>query len=146
MSTEELVRSKTKVGIVGLGDQGTPIALCLIKAGWPLFLHARRPEVCDRFVQCGATYVPLLALGCHCDIVLVVVGNEQQVRDVVLTGGLLDQMRPGSILVIHSSIPPDAVRGIHAIAESHAVHLLDAPVSGGRDRSYAGRSYDPGRR
>jgi 3-hydroxyisobutyrate dehydrogenase len=126
------------VGIVGLGDQGTPIALCVLKAGWRLAFHARRQEVRDRFVAEGATALSLCDLGAASDILLVVVGDEHDMRCVVVESGLLAAMRPGSILVIHSSVPPAAIRALGRQAEPCGIHLIDAPVSGGRARSYAG--------
>ncbi|SCW75702.1 NAD-binding of NADP-dependent 3-hydroxyisobutyrate dehydrogenase [Sphingobium faniae] len=103
-----------------------------------LSFHARRAEVRDRFMSKGATPLSLPDLGRISDMLLVVVGDEHDVRNVVVESGLLDAMRPGAILVIHSSIPPDAVRALASQTEMRGVHLLDAPVSGGRDRSYAG--------
>ena len=126
------------VGIVGLGDQGTPIAERLIAHGGRLRFFARRGDVIERFEQRGATFATLPEIGKTCDAVLLVVVDAEQVCQVALEGGLLDQMRPGSILVIHSTIHPERCRGIGALAADRHVHVIDAPVSGGRDRSYAG--------
>lgn len=126
------------VGIVGLGDQGTPMALRLLQEGWDVAFHARRPDVRERFIAQGATAMSLQELGRASDILLVVVGDQNDVRNVVVESALLAAMRPGTILVIHSSIPPAAINALAKETQPQGVRLIDAPVSGGRARSYAG--------
>src|SRR5437868_11424454 len=102
-----------RVGYVGLGDRGGPMARHIVEAGWPVTFFARRPEVIERFARMGARYVPdLRALGQSADLVGVVVVDDDQVRAVVVDGGLLEAMPPGSILVIHSTVHPNTSREI----------------------------------
>jgi len=127
-----------RVGIVGLGDQGRPIAQRVMAAGHALRFFARRADVRDEFVARGAQPCTVVELGRDSEVVLVVVVDDAQVRDVVVEQGLLGAMRPGSTLVIHSTVHPATCVDLARLAAASGVQLLDAPVSGGRDRSYAG--------
>jgi 3-hydroxyisobutyrate dehydrogenase len=129
-----------RVGFVGLGDQGAPMAERLLQAGFPLTIYARRPEVAARFVALGAQSMPTLsALGASADVVCVVVVDDRQVREVAEgEAGLLAGMRPGSILVVHSTVAPETCRAIGAVAAQRGVTVVDAPVSGGSPRARSG--------
>lgn len=128
-----------KIGFVGLGDQGTPMALRILQAGFELTVYARRPEVPGRFAGLGARVAgTLTALGAECDIVCVCVVDDDQVRDVALGGNVLAAMRPGSVLIIHSTVSPDTCRELADVAGETGVMVADAPVSGGKARSYRG--------
>lgn len=126
------------VGIVGLGDQGTPIAQRVLSQGWPLAFYARRPDVRERFSALGARSLSLIELAAASDLLLVVVVDDNQVNEVLLEQGVLNALRPGSIIAIHSTIRPDTCLELGLAAAEREIHVLDAPVSGGRDRSYAG--------
>ena len=127
-----------RIGIVGLGDQGRPIARRLLDVGWPLLFHARRAEVAEEFRALGATALAPLELARDSDLLLLVVVDAAQLGDLLQRQRMLAALRPGSMVAIHSTITPDACRALAAAAAAHGVHLIDAPVSGGRDRSYAG--------
>lgn len=127
-----------RVGIVGLGDQGSPIARNVLSKGLPLAFHARRAEVRDTFAGLGAEPLSPVELARNSDVLLVVVVAAGQVEAVLIGDGMLAEMRPGSCVVIHSTIAPDACRRLADKAARYGVHLLDAPVSGGRARSNAG--------
>jgi 3-hydroxyisobutyrate dehydrogenase len=128
-----------KIGFVGLGDQGTPMALRLLEAGFELAIYARRPEVIERFAGLGATVATTLnSLGAACNVVSVCVVDDDQVREVALGDNLLAGMQPGSILVVHSTVSPDTCRQLAAVAGEMGITVADAPVSGGRVRSYSG--------
>lgn len=132
-------RTVRTVGIVGLGDQGQPIARNLLRAGWPLLFHARRREVCDLFADLGGIALSPAELAERADLLLLVVVDAGQIEALLLDQGMFAAMRPGSIIAVHSTISPDACRALASKAEARDVHLIDAPVSGGRDRSYAGQ-------
>ena len=127
-----------QVGLVGLGDQGTPIAQRLLSKGWRLAFFARRPDVCQTFTALGANSMALRDVAATSDLMLVIVVDDAQVREVVMRDGILESLRPNSILVIHSTVRPEACEAIGKVARTRQIHVLDAPVSGGRDRSYAG--------
>lgn len=123
---------KITTGFIGLGNQGAPIARRMVDAGFPLHIWARREVSTEPFADTPAVVEASPAeLGAACDLVGLCVVNDDDVRDVVLDGGLLAAMKPGSILAIHSTLLPETVIAIDRAARERNVHVLDAPVSGG---------------
>ncbi len=119
-----------KVGFIGLGVMGRPMALHLQAAGHALHVWARRPEsVCDL----PATVHPTpAALGQACEVVFTVITSSEDVEAVALgKQGLIEGMTPGSVLIDCSTIAPDAARRIALALGERGIHMLDAPVSGG---------------
>jgi 3-hydroxyisobutyrate dehydrogenase len=127
------MNEQLRVGFVGVGDDGAPMAEWIIKNGWPTTIFARRSGVKDHFAALGATVVPTLtALGESSDLVLVCVVNDDQVREVLLGGGgILAGMDPGGVVAIHSTIQPRTCEEIAVAAAARQVSVLDAPVIGG---------------
>jgi len=128
-----------RVGFVGLGDQGGPMAERIIQAGWQLHVFARRPEVVRRFVELGSIAASSLReLAERSDIVHVMVVTDEQVREVVLGDNLLAGMRPKGILIVHSTVHPDTCRDLAIASAARNVYLLDAAVSGGARKAVVG--------
>ncbi|MBM3346572.1 MAG: NAD(P)-dependent oxidoreductase [Betaproteobacteria bacterium] len=132
-----------KVGFVGLGEIGAPMAQRIMQASWPLTIYARRPQALEPFRNTPAIAVPTLrALGERSDMVCVSVFDDAQIEAVVLGeaagDGLLAGMRNGSVIVIHSTAQRDTCRRVAAAAAGHGSAVLDAPVSGGPDGAKAG--------
>jgi 3-hydroxyisobutyrate dehydrogenase-like beta-hydroxyacid dehydrogenase len=120
-----------RVGLVGVGNQGAPIAMRVADAGFPLSVWARRDAALEPFREAGIAVAPSLAdLGATSDVVQVVVAADADVNEVVFDGKLLESMQPGSVLVIHSTVHPDTCRMIATTAAHTGVDVLDAPVSG----------------
>jgi 2-hydroxy-3-oxopropionate reductase len=119
-----------KVGFIGLGVMGRPMALHLHKAGHELAVWARRPDsVGDLPARVCSTPAEL---GRCCDVVFTVITSSADVESVALgENGLIEGMAPGSVLVDCSTIAPEAARKIAARLGEKGIHLLDAPVSGG---------------
>lgn len=121
------------VGFVGLGDQGAPIARAIAEQGYELHVWARRPASLRALA--GVPFVAhddLADLGGAVDIAAVCLNLDDDVRAVLIAGGLLDALRPGSILVNHGTGLPSFAQEVTALAAPHGVDVLDAPVSGGR--------------
>ncbi|MDY0011261.1 MAG: NAD(P)-dependent oxidoreductase [Rhodocyclaceae bacterium] len=131
----------TKIGFIGLGNQGAPIARRIIEAGFDTTLWARRPQSLAPFADTPAHQAATLAeLGARCDVVGICVLADADVEQVVLgPGGLLSAMSPGSVILIHSTAHPDLCRELAATGERMGVAVLDAPVSGGNARAAAGQ-------
>nr|MBL8411642.1 NAD(P)-dependent oxidoreductase [Dechloromonas sp.] len=119
-----------KVGFIGLGVMGRPMALHLQRAGHALFVWARRPETSEGL---PATVCATPAeLGRACEVVFTVITGSADVESVALgPAGLIEGMAPGSVLIDCSTIAPDSARRIAARLGENGVAMLDAPVSGG---------------
>lgn len=122
-----------KVGFIGLGEQGKPIAANLAKDGFDLVVHDLRAEPMAELVSLGAKAAssPREA-GAHGEVIEVVVVNDAQVEAVMCgADGVLAGARPGSIVAIHSTIRPATVRRLATLAAESGIIVVDAPVSGG---------------
>lgn len=124
---------KEKVGFVGLGIMGRPMALNLLRAGHELAVHARRAEMMTPLVEAGAIACGSPAeVAAQADIVFTMVSDTPDVEQVILgDGGLIGTIRAGSVVVDMSTISPSATRALADRLREHGVEMLDAPVSGG---------------
>ncbi len=129
--------TKPEIGFIGLGDQGLPMAIAIAEAGYPLHVWARRPTSLDALGNVAhIRHDAISNLAASCDIVALCVSTDEDVIQIV-TSGLLDGMRPGSVLVNHGTgTPGNAVR-LTEICARAGVDVLDAPVSGGRPAAQA---------
>ena len=122
-----------KVGFIGLGIMGKPMAINLIRAGYDLTFYARRPEVIAEMEGMGARAVASPAeVAEHTDIIMTIVTADPEVREVVLGDhGVLRGASEGKLIVDMSTISPLTIREIAEKAEAKGVAVMDAPVSGG---------------
>ncbi|MFV0372262.1 MAG: NAD(P)-dependent oxidoreductase [Azonexus sp.] len=119
-----------KVGFIGLGVMGRPMALHLARAGHELHVWARRPATCAGLP--ATVHATPAELGAACEAVFTMVTSSADVRAVALgENGLREGMAAGTVLIDCSTIAPDAARDIAAQLEQKCIHMLDAPVSGG---------------
>jgi len=130
-----------RVGFVGLGDQGGPMARRIADAGFSTTVWARRPATLHPFASTPATIAASPAdLGRTSDLVGVCVVNDDDVRAVLLgPDGVLAGMGPGSIIAIHSTVHPQTCREVADAARATGVSVIDAPVSGGGQVAAAGQ-------
>ncbi|MBI2312313.1 MAG: NAD(P)-dependent oxidoreductase [Betaproteobacteria bacterium] len=128
------------VGFIGLGAMGRPMALHLLKGGHPLGVYARRPESARPLEEAGAkAYGSPAELAAACDAVFTIVTTTRDVEQVVLgERGIAEGARPGTVVVVMSTIDPAASRRIAEELERRGVEMLDAPVSGGEIGAMAG--------
>jgi 3-hydroxyisobutyrate dehydrogenase len=128
----------TKVGFIGLGSQGAPIARRIVDAGYPLVLWARRAEALAPFADTQAEHAASIAeLAARVAHVGVCVVDDADVRQVCEQ--LLPAMRPGGRIAIHSTVHPDTVVALAKQAATRGLALIDAPVSGGSPAAVAGK-------
>lgn len=128
-----------KVGMIGLGIMGRPMAKNLLKAGYDLAVNDRDPAAVDEMVSAGARGASNAEIGETCSLVLTMVPNSPQVKEVMLgEDGVAAHMKPGSTFIDMSSIDPMASREIAAQLEKRGIEMLDAPVSGGEPKAIDG--------
>lgn len=122
-----------KVGFIGLGRIGKPMAINILKAGFDLTVYDLRAEPMRELVQHGAkaAYSPK-ALAEGADLVEIVVVDDTQVEEVSLgERGLVAGARADSIIAIHSTVRPGTVKRLAEIGKQKPVQVIDAPISGG---------------
>jgi 2-hydroxy-3-oxopropionate reductase len=129
-----------KIGFIGLGVMGNPMAKNLIKAGYELTVYDVDRDKVEDVVEAGArAEVSSKAVAGESDIVITMLPNSPEVKDVVLgPDGVLEGARPGTILIDMSSIAPLASQEVAAAARGKGVFMLDAPVSGGEPKAIEG--------
>lgn len=129
-----------KIGFIGLGIMGKPMALNLVKAGYELTVYDIVAERIEELVQAGARRGSSgKDVAARNDVVITMLPNSPHVREAVLgPNGILEGARPGLILVDMSSIAPLASQEIAAQVQAKGVAMLDAPVSGGEPKAVAG--------
>lgn len=130
----------SRVGFIGLGDIGTPMSLCLARAGFHLSVYDIRPERIVELVAAGAgSAASPLAVAKACDVLVIMVLNARQVEQV-LSGkeGALGGLKPGKIVVVMCTISPADTQRFADLVRSTGARYLDAPVSGGVVRAAKG--------
>jgi 2-hydroxy-3-oxopropionate reductase len=129
-----------KIGFIGLGTMGRPMALNLIKAGYKLAVYDIRSEPMKELSAKGAelrTSPKLVAA--DSEVVITMLPDSPQVIEVVLEKeGILEGAKPGTVLIDMSSIAPLASIEIYKKAKEKGVEMLDAPVSGGEPKAIEG--------
>ncbi|WP_071286476.1 NAD(P)-dependent oxidoreductase [Mycolicibacterium llatzerense] len=121
--------SDARLGYIGLGNQGAPMAKRL--AEWPggLVVFDMRAEAMAPFAELGATLATSVAEVAKADVISVTVLNDEQVRDVVTQ--LAEHAEPGTVIAIHSTIEPTTAVELAEQLRPKGIHIVDAPVSGG---------------
>ena len=128
-----------KVGFIGLGIMGRPMALNILKGGFDLTVWARRAESMAPLLEAGARGAASAAeVAAGCDVVFSMVADAADVEQVALgAGGVAEGARAGLIYVDMSTIAPAAAQSISARLLDKGVTMLDAPVSDAVVRSGA---------
>ena len=122
-----------RVGFIGLGVMGRPMALHLVKAGHELSVYARRAEAAQPLVDAGARRLATPAeVAAASEVVFTMVTTGADVEQVALgEDGILHGAKPGTVLVDMGTIPPGTARRIAAQLAERGIETIDAPVSGG---------------
>ncbi len=128
-----------KLGMIGLGVMGRPMALNLHRAGYDVCVAPHRRNMNDYFASFGIPVVSKKEIGECCDVVLLMLPDSKQVKSVMLEDDrLAESMKPGSVLIDMSSIDPSASRQVYAALSKRGIEMLDAPVSGGEPAAVEG--------
>ncbi len=121
------------VGLIGVGVMGGGMAANLLKAGFPLCLYNRTRAKCAPLLERGAVWKESpAALAREADAVITMVGYPSDVESVYFgKDGILENARPGTLVIDMTTSKPSLAVRIHEEAEKRGLRALDAPVSGG---------------
>lgn len=129
-----------KIGFIGLGIMGKPMAKNLIKAGYKLVVSDRNTSVVDEFIKLGAEKEAFPKdVAAKSDIIITMLPNSPQVKEVALQkNGLIEGVKAGTIFIDMSSISPIASKEVAEKLAEKGVEMIDAPVSGGEPKAVDG--------
>lgn len=116
-----------KIGFIGLGHMGGDLARCLSRLPSQLTVYDVNAKAMTRFANSAVLADDLAGVGRDADVVGLCVQDDKQVLSCV--GPLLSVMKPGSVLMVHSTIKPATITAVGRLADERGVELLDAPVS-----------------
>jgi 3-hydroxyisobutyrate dehydrogenase len=129
-----------RIGFIGLGNMGLPMAVNLIKAGHSVEGVDLNPAAVEKLEAAGGTPVEYIKdVAARCDIVITMLPAGQQVRDTYLgPNGIIENANAGTLLIDSSTIDVETARAVTTAADSKGLLMLDAPVSGGVGGATAG--------
>lgn len=129
-----------KIGFIGLGIMGKPMVHNIIKGGYrDVLVWNRSQGAIDTCVSYGAAASAPREIGETCDVVITMLPNSPQVKEVMLgENGVASFMKAGSVFIDCSSINPMVSREIAEALAARGVDMLDAPVSGGEPKAVDG--------
>jgi 3-hydroxyisobutyrate dehydrogenase-like beta-hydroxyacid dehydrogenase len=122
-----------RIGFVGLGNMGGPMALNLIKAGHALSVYDVRREAAAPHLAAGARWADSpAAVAAECELVMTSLPGPKEIEEVALgEGGIIGRIARGTIYADLSTNSPAVIRRLHAAFKEKGVEVLDTPVSGG---------------
>ncbi len=126
-----MTTARPHIAFLGIGLMGAPMARNLLAAGFPMTLWNRTTSKCEPYAD-RATIAdcPAEAVACA-DVVLTMLENGDVVEDVLVRQGVIDALRPGTLVIDMSSVQPSLARRHGELVAARQGRYLDAPVSGG---------------
>jgi 3-hydroxyisobutyrate dehydrogenase len=130
-----------RVGFIGLGNMGGPLAGFVLEAGFSLVVHDIRREAAASLLERGATWAESSKdVAAACDVICVCVPGPPEMQAVTLgADGVLEGVKPGAVVIDHTTNAPAVVRDVGAAMSARGAHLLDAPLDGGREGALEGQ-------
>jgi 3-hydroxyisobutyrate dehydrogenase-like beta-hydroxyacid dehydrogenase len=124
---------QSKIGFIGLGLMGKPMALNLVRAGFTVTVWNRTASRAEEVVAAGAKLAKSpRELAADCDLLITIVSDPPALEEVLWgADGAMQSLRRGSIYIDSSTVSPDLARKIATACGERGVHFLDAPVTGG---------------
>jgi 2-hydroxy-3-oxopropionate reductase len=121
------------IAFIGLGIMGSPMACHLARAGHTVIGYNRSPRRTAALVAAGGTAADSIELAVKdADVVAIMVPDSPDVQDVLLAdNGVFAHAQPGTLVIDFSSIRPDVTAELAELGAERALHVIDAPVSGG---------------
>jgi 3-hydroxyisobutyrate dehydrogenase len=129
-----------RIGFIGLGNMGLPMAQNLIKAGHQVEGVDVNPAAVEKLKAAGGASVETAKLAAaRADVVITMLPSGKEVREVYLgVGGIVEDANEGTLLIDCSTIDVETARAVAAVAAQKGLMMLDAPVSGGVGGATAG--------
>ena len=130
----------SRIGFIGLGNMGLPMAQNLLKAGHQVEGVDINPDAVAKLKAAGGTTIDMAGVAAaRADVVITMLPAGSHVRDVYLSpGGIVESANPGTLLIDCSTIDVTSAREVAKAAEARGLMMLDAPVSGGVGGATAG--------
>lgn len=132
------VDRSARLGFIGLGNIGRPMAERLLDDGWSVDVYDVNTALAGEFEDAGARFVDSPIELASCGVIAVAVPDDDTVTAVLADSGLLDRLDRGAVILVHSTILPATARQLAERSAAVGVDLLDAPVSGGAARARSG--------
>lgn len=127
-----------RVGFIGLGNIGMPMARRLVTAGFDVIALDRDPARAAELADAGGTAASTEAELTDCTVVCIAVPDDPTIEAVLEESGLLTGLPEGAAVLLHSTILPPTAQRLAEVAEDRGITILDAPVSGGAARAESG--------
>lgn len=128
-----------KVGFIGLGIMGKPMCANLLRSDVEVYISSSRTATNEALGQLNAHIVEdYNEVAKNSDILILMLPNSTDVHDVMIGGGLYEELAPGAIVADMSSITPDMSREVAAELRGVGADYIDAPVSGGEEKAIEG--------
>ena len=129
-----------RIGVIGLGLMGRPMAKNLLKAGYDLIVHDINRKAIEEVVGLGAKGESSpRTVAASAEVIILSLPGDSEVEEVILgKDGILEGGRPGSVLVDMSTISPLTAKRMAEALQKHGMEMLDAPVSGGQEGAREG--------
>src|SRR5215472_1108602 len=130
-----------RVGFIGLGNMGGPMAGFVRGAGHALVVHDLRREAATPLLERGAVWAASAReVAARCEVVSICVPGPAEMQEVMRgAGGVLEGVRAGAVLIDHTTNAPAVVRAVGALVAARGAILLDAPLDGGREGALEGQ-------
>lgn len=124
--------NRLKIGWVGLGNMGTPMALNILNAGYDLIVYNRNREKEQELIDAGAvSATDLKALATEADVIFTMLSDDKAVKSVYNdTDGILAADGTGKLMIDMSTVSPETSRELSSLCQTKAAAFLEAPVSG----------------
>ena len=121
-----------KLGFIGIGSMGRPIARRLLQAGYKVSVYNRDRSKAEALVGYGAIVGNSIAeLASNTDVILSCLANDDAVRNVYAgREGVFAHMRPGTVVIEMSTVNPETSRELYKLGAARGVSVLDVPISG----------------
>lgn len=125
-----------KIGFIGLGIMGKPMALNLLKSGFDVSILKTSKASFELELVGANVYINIENLSANCDVIITMLPDSPEVLQVV--NQMVNSIKPGTLFIDMSSIAPKTTKNIYDIFNKKGVEALDAPVSGGQVGAIAG--------